>query len=196
MEYNNTHAMIKIKTCIKCELPKNLSDFTILTSKFSKSKYSNICKDCKKQTDAAYYQRNKIKIISKTQEYYANNLLKVSEKGKLRYHKQVKNDYLSIMLSGCRSNARKRNREFSINKQLILNLLDKQNNKCYYSGDEMTLERGLYNTVSVDRVDSNKGYIESNIVLCCQKINVVKNNLNDVDFINLCIKIAKYKGGV
>lgn len=185
--------MKKVITCIKCDIEKDVSEFNTFTSTYSKKKYTNICKECKKQTNEAYYQRNKIIANSYSKMYYANNLEKISELGKIRYHKKVKTDYIGIMLSGCRSNARKRNREFNISKEFILNLLEKQENRCYYSGDELTVEPKLYNTLSIDRVDSSKGYTEDNVVLCCQKVNVVKNNLSDIEFINLCKKIARYK---
>lgn len=184
--------MKKTNVCIKCDIEKDISEFHNLNSKFSKKNYASICKDCKKQTNAAYYQRNKTDIITYSKEYYANNLEKISEKGKIRYQEKIKNNYLSILLSGCRSNARKRNREFNISKQFILNLLEKQENKCYYSGDELSMKPRLYNTLSIDRVNSSKGYTEDNVVLCCQKINVIKNDLSDLEFINLCNKIAEY----
>lgn len=185
----------KIKKCTKCEEVKEINNFHKLNSKFSKSKYSRVCKECKQQTDAAYYKRNRIKIISKNQEYYCNNRERIAEQGKVRYNKRVEDSYLSILLQSCRGNARKRNREFSLTKELIIDLLKKQDNKCYYSGEELSLDRKLFNTVSVDRVDPQKGYTEDNVVLCCYRVNVVKNNLTHDDFVELCTKISKNMEG-
>jgi hypothetical protein len=46
---------------------------------------------------------------------------------------------------------------------------------CYYTGREFEQE-GTY-SMSFDRVDSNKGYIEGNVVSCTVDINGKKSNL-------------------
>lgn len=68
--------------------------------------------------------------------------------------------------------------------QLTVNFLrtqyKKQEGKCYYTGVEMVVRRigdQPYNPLdmSIDRMDSSKGYIPTNIVLCCYGINVLKS---------------------
>lgn len=93
-----------------------------------------------------------------------------------------------------KSSAKRRNIEFNLTyRDLNIQLL-KQNNKCYYTNELLTLPdfslncyffKSQYN-VSVDRLDSNKGYDKNNIVLCTQSINRFKNNYSTKEFYNMC----------
>jgi hypothetical protein len=65
--------------------------------------------------------------------------------------------------------------------------------KCYYTGMDLTLEAHKLNTISLDRVDSSKDYIEGNVVFCCSMVNKMKNNLSVEQFVNFCEKIVANK---
>jgi len=74
----------------------------------------------------------------------------------------------------------------------------KQNGKCYYTNEEFFLSiYGTYpkdsfeylNTLTVDRIDSSKGYHKDNIVLSTLKANSAKSTLTTDQFIELCKKI-------
>jgi hypothetical protein len=45
----------------------------------------------------------------------------------------------------------------------------------------------------VDRIDSTKGYIVGNIQWVDKQINIMKNRMNEKDFLSLCEEIVKYK---
>lgn len=47
--------------------------------------------------------------------------------------------------------------------------------------------------ISVDRIDSNKGYTKDNIQLVCAAVNIIKNKLPLDKFIEICKKISKNK---
>ncbi len=51
-----------------------------------------------------------------------------------------------------------------------------------------------YDNISIDRVDSSKGYIEGNIVLCKLIINQMKSDLVLDNFLNICKNIVDYNG--
>lgn len=56
-------------------------------------------------------------------------------------------------------------------------LYEKQNGCCHYTGVPMLLMTDRKNdplVMSLDRVDSSKGYVEGNVVLCCYGINCLK----------------------
>lgn len=62
---------------------------------------------------------------------------------------------------------------------------------CYYTGRKFDNE-GPY-ARSIDRIDSNKGYIEGNVVSCTVDINGKKSNLSDDEIELLYNKIVLHK---
>jgi len=76
--------------------------------------------------------------------------------------------------------------------------ITKQN--CYYCGEIPSRER-IYKTKrindsfvynGIDRIDSDFGYIEGNMVPCCTDCNYMKNNLSLEDFLNWVYRVYKY----
>ena len=94
-----------------------------------------------------------------------------------------------------RKRRHKEDREFSITIEQAWDLFLKQNRKCALSG--MELEFGKTNkdsfTASLDRIDSDKGYTIDNIQWIHKHINWMKNTFTQEYFIDICVKIAKYK---
>lgn len=73
--------------------------------------------------------------------------------------------------------------EYDLTERYIEYLLKKQNNKCYYTGLDLDLSlKDKLRVPSVDRIDSNKGYIEGNVCICCAYVNKMKNDLNIEEF--------------
>jgi hypothetical protein len=68
----------------------------------------------------------------------------------------------------------------------------KQNGRCYYSGVLLTALSGDPNCVSLDRVNSAKGYSKKNIVFCTQTVNMMKRDLSVRDFKRLVGLIHKH----
>lgn len=92
-----------------------------------------------------------------------------------------------------RSGARKI--DFDLTYEFLIGLFDKQNGLCYYTGYPMKLGGSIdFDTMSLDRVDSNKGYIIGNVVFCLNCINMMKSN-NSISDIYTVFKyiIKKYK---
>ena len=79
--------------------------------------------------------------------------------------------------------------EFNITFDDILEIYNKQNGLCVYTKETLTyvLGEGNVNTnMSLDRIDSNKGYTKDNIQLTLRIINTMKTNLKETDFLNFC----------
>lgn len=101
-------------------------------------------------------------------------------------------------------NAKKRAKDLSFNINLsdIKELYTNQNGMCALSGLKMTFnalptEKNSehiinYNNISVDRIDSTKGYEKDNIQLVCAIVNRMKTDMQDVTFINFCKVISSY----
>ena len=79
--------------------------------------------------------------------------------------------------------------EFKISLEFLDVLYKKQNMKCALTGlDLSVLHTNL--TASVDRIDSNKGYIEDNIQWVHKEVNRMKNNYTQSYFIDMCRLIS------
>jgi hypothetical protein len=70
---------------------------------------------------------------------------------------------------------------------------------CYFSGIELKIDTysrkdGEYNkgNASLDRIDSNKGYVEGNVVWVYKPVNAMKNTFSSNEFINMCKLIVDY----
>lgn len=88
---------------------------------------------------------------------------------------------------------------FQLTIEILDELYEKQNGKCYWSGEKLTIpdvnksfspNRKEWNC-SVDRINSKFGYTKDNVVLCTGKVNVCKMDLLPEDFIQMCNNVAK-----
>jgi ribosome-interacting GTPase 1 len=84
--------------------------------------------------------------------------------------------------------AASRNLEFNLTFKTVKRLMTVK--RCYYTEvpfeDEGSLAR------SIDRVDTNRGYVEGNVVACTIDINGKKSNLSNADIEMLYKKITKF----
>lgn len=88
--------------------------------------------------------------------------------------------------SQCR---RRRNKvlEYNLTLEYIKELLLKQEYKDYYTGQMPE----NYEDYSIDRIDSNLGYIEGNIVITTNRVNTMKNDMSTEEFKKLISDIYK-----
>jgi len=136
-----------------------------------------------------YRKTEKFKQYSK--KWYENNKERVSKIGS-EYHKKRKTTSpLSFIYRNTLASIRERrkkgkNIEFNITKDFLRELWDKQNGKCFYTGIEMeAFSIGKHpNQPSLDRRNSEKGYVKENVVLCCQSINFAKSCYTEEEFVN------------
>lgn len=66
---------------------------------------------------------------------------------------------------------------YDLTKEYIQELLEKQEYKCYYTGVDLKIGDKLTNP-TLDRIDSSKGYIKGNVVVCTEIANIMKNDLS------------------
>lgn len=72
----------------------------------------------------------------------------------------------------------------------LLRQFEDQRGLCYYSGTSLSLRPNDINGLSLDRVDSEKGYVKGNVVLCGAIVNKMKTDLSVEQFIEICTAIA------
>lgn len=120
-----------------------------------------------------------------------NGLIEIN---KILFHKylQTKNGITTRKFRGKRPKL-----TFTISLKDLVNLYESQKHKCCFSG--LSLEPDLTKTLqeqnlSIDRKDSYKGYTLDNIQLVDKHINMMKGSLSDEEFIDLCVKVALYRG--
>lgn len=106
-----------------------------------------------------------------------------SKKSRDKYKKEKP---LECLLKYSKGNSKKCRREWDLKLEDLQKLWIKQDGKCFYTGRTMLFEIGYPESVSLDRVDSTKGYINANIVLCQNKVNVMKNNASVEELLLFC----------
>lgn len=110
--------------------------------------------------------------------------------------------YKKSQIKYCNSSARhfisrllnKKSRNRHLNLDYVMGLYDAQEGLCALSGIKMTHISGngrVPTNISIDRIDSNLGYVKGNIQLVCCAVNVAKSNLAEKDFIDICRKIVE-----
>lgn len=104
----------------------------------------------------------------------------------------ISGNYWSIVVSGAKS----RKLEITISIEDAWNQFVKQNGKCALTGmplDFGTTKRAHDITASLDRINSSKGYIIDNIQWVHKKINVMKMDTPQNEFIEWCKKVSDYQ---
>ncbi len=98
-----------------------------------------------------------------------------------------------IYWTNVKNGAVKRNMDFDISIEYAWELFIKQQRRCALSGLEIYFKNTLNNikaTASLDRINSNKGYIEGNVQWVHKDINQMKMDLPEDKFINYCKLIS------
>lgn len=77
--------------------------------------------------------------------------------------------------------AKKKGREFDLTDTFLESLWNSQQGLCFYTGQPMLDQFGTgaskSDSVSIDRVDSKRGYTQDNVVLCCNRANMLKSDM-------------------
>ncbi len=180
--------------------------------------YNNKCNDCKnierrkiysenKERHCQYVKKSYLKHRTKRLDYskkYAeknrDKILEYREKTRNSHNKKARtwnrtfDGFLQYRISSCNAWNKKNGCASQITKEDILNLRERQNNRCIYTDVELiwTMDSGIYQ-MSIDRIDSNFYYTLDNIQLVCRGINHMKSNYSHKMFISLLENIANYK---
>lgn len=147
-----------------------------------------VCKECgsnyvkrKSMDRTTFYCSTACKdIVRKRARVLVNKNNK--NKTKLRMLDPVANkeSLLKAIYSRYRNGANKRGLEFNIS----IELMDKYfRADCYYCGV-------MVHIIGLDRVDNSIGYVDGNIVSCCEECNRMKRVQSQDDFIKRCRAIS------
>lgn len=161
--------------CSKCEEEKKLTEEFWYRNRKSKSGFKNICKKCS-AIDKKEYGKSEA-----GQKSLKKRIQKVKQKKSLSIRYQL----LNVVFGKCQTRAKKNNLEFTITKNFISQMLDDQGFCCAKSGKvfKPIIKNEKYNKnpdgISIDRIDSTKGYIPDNVRLVTWFINESKNEYSD-----------------
>jgi hypothetical protein len=169
------------KFCTRCGAPKSLTMFPTTGKKVDGSpKYNSWCKSCISLKQASYHK----------QTWGEDKLQFVAFK-----RTQSVRSYLSYL----RSKATQRNKNGEVISLDALELLwQMQGGTCALTGWPLTMEltKGVVQTnCSIDRINSDIGYVVGNVQLVCRIANVAKTNLTTADFVALCRAVIENANG-
>lgn len=166
------------KRCPKCEQILSIDLFHINTGH---------CKKCRSVRIRNSQEHTPMSRILEVKKRTSKNNSSVEEfiKAKLSRTKQYVNRFAKQY-----PDSEKYIGTFDLTIENLLNLYNKQNGKCYYSGQAMTHISGELFAISIDRLDSEKSYNINNVVLCCSEINYMKQSMSVERFIECCKMIA------
>jgi hypothetical protein len=101
--------------------------------------------------------------------------------------------------NGIKERSKKNGYNIDFDYLYLKELWNKQEGKCAISGLNMTYEifKGrIFTNVSVDRIDSNKGYTKNNVQLVCMAINQMKSDMSIEELLYFCEHIVYNNGKI
>lgn len=99
-----------------------------------------------------------------------------------------------------KDSAKQRNIKFDIDISYGWQLFEQQNRRCYFSGLELKFCTSVRNvkmkreppqSASLDRLYSDKGYVEGNVVWVHRLVNIMKSIMTPDEFVTMCNLISK-----
>ncbi len=178
-----------MKKCISCGEVKTLDAFHR-----SKDSRQRKCKLCVSHWHREYNSRPEIKaakaprVRAYNKVYRANNLEKSRSDYKIW---RVKNPVQSLGKS-LRRALRRRPTENHVTVKELVSMFNDQAGRCALSDVKMTWGLGAYfpTSISIDRIDSSKGYTKDNVRLLCYAVNAFKGVWGDDHVIAIAKAIA------
>lgn len=89
--------------------------------------------------------------------------------------------------------AKRRNHFWALTVEDLDRIYESQQGLCALSGLSMVWAGPKQYRPSIDRIDSTRGYSPENIQFVCSVINIMKNKIDESEFIRLCTLIVEYK---
>ena len=157
--------------CISCGIIKSITEF--YKSKNSKDGMRHTCKNCMKLSARNYNRSDEAKFMA-------------IERDKNKWRDSPER----MLLSNARFRAKKNNIEFSLNRDDIV-----IPNVCPVLGIPIIIGSGKvnYNSPSIDRIDSSKGYTKKNSRIISWRANVVKSDAS-LDELVMILSYMMQKG--
>lgn len=89
--------------------------------------------------------------------------------------------------------AKSRGIAVTITPEQVEELFEVQGGKCALTGRPLTMTPAASRTASLDRIDSSRGYEAGNIQWVHKTVNIMKGQLTEDVFLQLCLEIVAYR---
>jgi len=131
----------------------------------------------KPETQRAWNVKNQEKL----QQWRSDNKERLLEQHRERNKRSPRYAFSSTLAM-----ARKR-AEVTINQDYLMCLYDSQEGLCALSGIRMTWATGKTapTSISIDRIDNSKGYVDGNVRLVCVCVNAFKSTMSDEELLKI-----------
>lgn len=142
---------------------------------------SHLCKICTEKDPLKFskYQKSTCKKCMYIRIKSKNYVIDKSWH-KRHYAKNI----LSIRICQAKIRASNKNYSFDIDEQYLKDLIKLQQSRCAYS-NRVFDNSSKINSLSIDRIKSNEGYIKGNVQLVTSAINKMKSDMSEEDFLSL-----------
>ena len=184
--------MTSEKKCTSCGILKELANFYLTNTKEERA---SKCKDCISTSYVARYVNDPA--AKEIKRLYNNTYYSKNSKTIQKQRKDIRESDLDYKLRHVFRNSRQRskncNDEFNITVDYVRELYTKQQGICALSGEQMQItgDRYLSNMMSLDRIDSSKGYIIGNVQWVGIRYNLMKSKQTQQDFLTMCTNVVK-----
>lgn len=164
-----------MKICGVCKIEKPLDEFHNKSN--SRDGKQAQCKDCNRVRSNKWRSENKSKAAVAMGNYRQTLEGCIRERFHNAHHRARDKDY-----------------EFNISVEFLIKLFNDQKGLCALSGYEMNYISGSSYKMSLDRIDSSKGYTIDNVQWITWQVNNLKGNLEESELFKLCEAICTRKG--
>lgn len=179
--------MKDVKECRVCGKVKVMAEFA-KSSKPTGSGYKAHCKVCAAKKLADWRSLNIDAARERDRKYANKNKDKISEKNKKRYTNLTLEEKFAQLI---KTASKRTTFKCFITVEHLRDAWQRQGGLCAYTKLPLSSEAHQLNTVSLDRVDSDKDYTDDNIQLVCVPINRMKLDMTEDRFIELCSLVTK-----
>jgi len=146
------------------------------------------CTTCKEQKPLEEFTSNKSKSDGKMGYCKTCNNLRNKAYRKIEGNLEVSCKRVFGYLS---RRVKAKNLKLNFSFEFLMELYIIQKGLCAYTNEPLELPAGSSNTLSVDRIDSSKGYTKDNVCLTTWKVNNCKQALSLFDFVDLCKRVVE-----
>ena len=174
------------KICSKCKSLLSINCF--YKDKHASCGYKSICIECSKKEISEWRQKNIEYRRQYDKQYNTVNKEKIRIKNKRRYQNLTLDQKFEMLISTAK---KRKNFECSISAEYVKSIWQKQEGRCAYTKLPLTADANQLTTMSLDRIDSDVGYVEGNVQLVCVSINRMKLDYPEHQFIQLCHCVAQ-----